>query len=268
MKRKILIDVCRFPHLLLESGEVNSKINMIENTFHRFGWGYKLVMTIVTASRRNGTMENKELPDKDLLKYEREYIEKSYVNIAGVDEVGRGCLFGDVVAAAVILPVGVILEGVDDSKKLSAKKRDLLYEVIMEQAVAISVGYVEAKMIDEINIKQAARLAMKKAVQGLTTTPDFLLIDAERVDVNIPQLAIIKGDANSQSIAAASIVAKVTRDRLCEGAWEAMYPEYGIAIHKGYATKLHREQIAALGPTPMHRRSFLNNIDVVQQTLF
>ncbi len=204
----------------------------------------------------------------DMLLYEKEGWEQSYSRIAGVDEVGRGCLFGDVVAAAVILPEGLIIDGVNDSKKLTAKKRDALYEIIMEQALAVSVGYVDAGIIDEINIKQASRLAMKKAVEGLSQTPDYLLIDAEKVDLPLPQRAIIKGDANSQSIAAASIIAKVTRDRLCEGLWEEQYPDYGIAIHKGYATKLHREQITVLGPTPMHRRSFIGRILAEQQTLF
>lgn len=204
----------------------------------------------------------------DMLFYEKEGWEQSYRRIAGVDEVGRGCLFGDVVAAAVILPEGLIIEGVNDSKKLTAKKRDALYEIIMEQALAVSVGYVDSGIIDEINIKQASRLAMKKAVEGLSQSPDYLLIDAEKIDLPLPQQAIIKGDANSQSIAAASIIAKVTRDRLCEGLWEELYPDYGIAIHKGYATKLHREQITALGPTPMHRRSFIGRILAEQQTLF
>ncbi|WP_272880272.1 ribonuclease HII [Paenibacillus azoreducens] len=205
---------------------------------------------------------------EDLLVHEKECWAKSYQHIAGIDEVGRGCLFGDVVAAAVILPAGLVLEGVNDSKKLSEKKREELYDQILEQAVAVSVGYVDAATIDRINIKQAARLAMKKAVLGLAVEPEYLLVDAEKVDVDLPQLSIIKGDATSQSIAAASIIAKVTRDRLCKGEWEARYPEYGIAIHKGYATKLHREQIMALGPTPMHRRSFLKNLEVVQETLF
>lgn len=204
----------------------------------------------------------------DMLLYEKEGWEQSFCRIAGVDEVGRGCLFGDVVAAAVILPEGLIIEGVDDSKKLSAKKRDVLFELIMEQALAVSVGHVDSAVIDEINIKQASRLAMKKAVEGLSHTPDYMLIDAEKVDLPLPQRSIIKGDANSQSIAAASIVAKVTRDRLCEGLWEELYPDYGIKIHKGYATKLHREQIVALGPTPMHRRSFISRILAEQQTLF
>lgn len=203
-----------------------------------------------------------------MLGYEKEAWEQSYRRIAGVDEVGRGCLFGDVVAAAVILPEGLIIDGINDSKKLTAKKREALYEIIMEQALAVGVGYVDSTVIDEINIKQASRLAMKKAVEGLEQRPDYMLIDAEKVDLPVPQRAIIKGDANSQSIAAASIIAKVTRDRLCEGVWEELYPDYGIAIHKGYATKLHREQITALGPTPMHRRSFIGKILAEQQTLF
>ncbi|MCM3699259.1 ribonuclease HII [Paenibacillus macerans] len=203
----------------------------------------------------------------DLLSYEREYW-SSYRYIAGVDEVGRGCLFGDVVTAAVILPQGLLLEDVDDSKKLSPKKREKLYGLIMEKAVAVGIGYADVATIDRINIKQASRLAMKRAVEQLSVAPEFLLVDAEKVDVDIPQLAVIKGDATSQSIAAASIIAKVTRDRLCQGEWDARYPEYGIAVHKGYATKLHREQLLALGPTPMHRKSFLGNLFTEEQTLF
>ncbi|MDT3424494.1 ribonuclease HII [Paenibacillus forsythiae] len=206
--------------------------------------------------------------DNDMLFYEKEGWGQSYSRIAGVDEVGRGCLFGDVVAAAVILPEGLIIEGVDDSKKLTAKKREALYELIMEQARAVGVGYVDSSRIDEINIKQASRLAMKQAVEGLGVLPDYMLIDAEKIDLPLPQRAIVKGDASSQSIAAASIIAKVTRDRLCEGLWEDLYPDYGIAVHKGYATKLHRERIARLGPTLMHRRSFLGRILAEQPTLF
>ncbi|MHA0855942.1 ribonuclease HII [Paenibacillus sp. CMAA1364] len=203
----------------------------------------------------------------DLLRYETYYTEQSYEHIAGVDEVGRGCLFGDVIAAAVILPQGLRLEGVNDSKKLSAKKRDVLYDLIMEKALAVGMGYVDSQTIDRINIKQASRLAMKKALEGLSLIPNFVLVDAEEIDTEIPQLAIVKGDANSLSIAAASIIAKVTRDRLCEGTWDEMYPDYGIAIHKGYATKLHRAQIIDLGATPMHRRSFLGNIEAQRRTL-
>ena len=151
-----------------------------------------------------------------MLDYEKGLWQREGVHhIAGIDEVGRGCLFGDVVAAAVILPKGIILEDVDDSKKLTAKKRDELYERIMEVAIAVGVAAVSAEEVDRINIKQAARLAMKQALEKLQVTPDYLLIDAEKVDSPLPQLAIIHGDALSQSIAAASIIAKVTRDRMC-----------------------------------------------------
>jgi ribonuclease HII len=187
--------------------------------------------------------------------------------IAGIDEVGRGCLFGDVVAAAVILPPSLVIEGIDDSKKLSEKKRESCYEIIMEYAVAIGIGRVNAEIIDQINIKQAARLAMKRAVESMTIQPQYLLIDAESIDMTYPQLAIIKGDQLSQSIAAASIIAKVTRDRLCID-WDKLHPDYGIAIHKGYATKLHRTRILELGPTNLHRRSFLGNIMNEQIELF
>lgn len=203
-----------------------------------------------------------------MLQYEQSLWNEGYSTVAGVDEVGRGCLFGDVVAGAVILPPHAVIEGVDDSKKLSEKKRDFLYDVIMEQCVAWSVARVDAETIDRINIKQAARLAMKLAVESLSVPADYLLIDAEKVDVRLPQQSIIKGDATSQSIAAASIVAKVTRDRLCLGEWEEAYPGYGIAIHKGYATKLHRERLLANGPSPLHRRSFLGKLFVEQQLLF
>jgi ribonuclease HII len=187
--------------------------------------------------------------------------------VAGIDEVGRGCLFGDVVAAAVILPVGLVLEEVNDSKQLSEKKREQLYDQIVEEAISWSVARVEASVIDVINIRQASRLAMKKAVQGLGILPEYLLIDAETIDLGIKQSAIIKGDALSQSIAAASIVAKVTRDRLCMEVWDTLYPGYGIAGHKGYATKVHREALLELGPTPMHRRSFLSGLLDEQQIM-
>jgi ribonuclease HII len=203
-----------------------------------------------------------------MLEFEKSVWEQGYRSIAGIDEVGRGCLFGDVVAAAVILPEGLLLEGVDDSKKLSEKRREQLYEIILSEAIAWSVSRVNAAVVDTINIKQAARLAMKQAVETLLVEPDYLLVDAEKVDCEHPQLAIIKGDARSQSIAAASIVAKVTRDRLCAGEWEALYPAYGIAIHKGYATKLHREKLLEYGPSPMHRQSFLGKLFTEQQVLF
>jgi ribonuclease HII len=202
-----------------------------------------------------------------MLEYEQQLWEKNIQYIAGIDEVGRGCLFGDVVAAAVILPQGLIIEGINDSKKLSAAKREELYEVICEKALSFAVGQVDAAIIDRINIKQAARMAMKQAVERLTVTPEYLLIDAEKLDSGTPQLAIIHGDELSQSIAAASIIAKVTRDRLCLH-WDMQFPEYGIALHKGYATRLHRENIRVYGASPMHRTTFLGNILNEQKELF
>lgn len=206
--------------------------------------------------------------ETDLLAWERELWARGVTLVAGVDEAGRGCLFGDVVAAAVVLPAGLTIEGIDDSKRLSRKKREALYDEIIASAVAWAVGRVDPATIDRINIRQAARLAMKLAVEQLGVVPEHLLVDAETVPLDLPQTAIIKGDARSQSIGAASIVAKVTRDRLCEEVWEAMYPGYGIASHKGYPTREHREALLALGPTPMHRRSFLQGIFMEQQTLF
>lgn len=194
-----------------------------------------------------------------MLEHEKEVWEQGFSLVAGIDEVGRGCLFGDVVAAAVILPKGFVLDGVNDSKKLSEKKRDALYEQIMKEALTVGVGIVDVDIIESINIKQAARLAMKQAVKELSQVPDYLLVDAENVDVDIPQTAIIHGDALSQSIAAASIIAKVTRDRMC-AQWDEQYPEYGLAVHKGYATKHHREMLLRYGPTPLHRNLFIRKV--------
>jgi ribonuclease HII len=202
-----------------------------------------------------------------MLQYEQSLWDRQIMHIAGIDEVGRGCLFGDVVAAAVVLPAGLSIDGINDSKKLSEKKRDMLYEIIMEQALTIGIGYVDCLIIDHINIKQASRLAMKLALEQLIIKPDYMLVDAEKVDSSIPQTAIIHGDALSQSIAAASIIAKVTRDRMCLQ-WDRQYPQYGIASHKGYATSFHRDKIKEYGPCPLHRVSFLSKLLHVQQQLF
>lgn len=191
--------------------------------------------------------------------YEKSLWNDGIQYVAGVDEVGRGCLLGDVVAAAVIWPAHTIVNDILDSKQLSEKKRLEWYEYIHKHAVAVSVASVDVATIEKINIKQAARLAMKRAVEQLKIKPQYLLIDAEQIDCEIPQLSIVKGDAASQSIAAASIVAKVTRDRMCIH-WDMQYPEYGIAKHKGYATKMHREAIRMYGPSPLHRSSFLRKI--------
>ncbi|WP_052045171.1 ribonuclease HII [Caloranaerobacter azorensis] len=200
-----------------------------------------------------------------MLTFERELWEKGYEYIACIDEVGRGCLAGDVVACAIIMPKDLIIEGVNDSKKLSAKKREKLYDIILDKAIAVGIGEVDSKTIDKINIKKSAQLAMKKAVMSLRDKnnniirPDFILIDAEKIDVDIPQMSIVKGDSRCHGIAAASIVAKVYRDRKCIE-WAKKYRGYGLEQHKGYATKKHREAIKELGPSPIHRLSFLKNI--------
>mgnify|MGYP000845092085 FL=1 len=188
-------------------------------------------------------------------KFERAAKQKGYRMIAGIDEVGRGPLAGPVVAAAVILPEGMEDIGLDDSKKLSAKKREEIFEMIKEQAVAIGIGIVDAFTIDKINIYEASKVAMKRAIELLPEQPDYLLIDAMRLDTGIPQEGIIKGDAKSISIAAASIVAKEVRDQMMKD-YEQLYPGYGFAQNAGYGTKAHIEGLEKLGPTPIHRMTF------------
>lgn len=192
--------------------------------------------------------------------YEELYYKKGYINVAGIDEAGRGPLAGPVVAAAVILDRKKDVSGINDSKKLSEKKRNLLYSVITKEALAIGIGVVDEATIDLINIKNATHLAMKKAIENLKLEPDFLLIDAESLkDIKIPQLAIIKGDCRCFSIAAASIIAKVERDRIIVS-YESIYPGYGFARHKGYGTKEHFECIRKYGLLPIHRRTFTKNV--------
>jgi ribonuclease HII len=167
---------------------------------------------------------------------------------------------GPVVASAVVLPENCVIEGLDDSKKLSEQKREALYEIIQEKAIAIGVGMADPAEIDEINILNATKRSMKRAIEDLGESPDYLLIDAvELADIDTEQLALIKGDARSLSIAAASVIAKVTRDRIV-AEMDQTYPGYGFAQHKGYGTKAHYEAIENYGITPVHRRSFLKNI--------
>lgn len=200
--------------------------------------------------------ETEEQRLEKMLEYEKELYEKGYEYICGIDEAGRGPLCGPVVAAAVILKKGDKIEGVNDSKKLTEKKREMLFELIKERAVAYSVGIVDEKTIDEINILEATRLAMKKAVEGLSTKAEYALVDAEKkVPIDIPYTPIIKGDALSESIAAASIIAKVTRDRMVIEL-DRKYPEYNFAKNKGYGTKEHTDAIKQYGLCPAHRRSF------------
>ena len=193
----------------------------------------------------------------ELSKFEREYNEKGFELIGGIDEAGRGPLFGPVVAACVVLPKGCLIEGVNDSKKLSEKKREALFDEIKEKAVAWGVGIVDNNVIDEINILEATRKAMHEAVMNLQVKPDYIFIDAEKhVDTNgIPYLPIIKGDALSINISCASIIAKVTRDRMVDE-YAKQYPEYGLEKHKGYGTKQHTDAIKQYGLTPLHRKTF------------
>ena len=205
----------------------------------------------------------------DLLKYEKELYDKGITLIGGVDEVGRGPLVGPVVAACVILPVNYELEGLNDSKKLSEKKRDKLYDIIMRDAISVGIGVVGPEKIDEINILEASRLAMKIAIESMDVKPEHVLSDAMKLNnIDIPYTDIIHGDALSLSIAAGSVIAKVTRDRMMYEL-DKEYPEYGFAKHKGYPTKAHLENLAKYGVLANYRFTYkpvsdlINNAKVV-----
>ena len=195
----------------------------------------------------------------DFWQYEKEAVDQGYAAVCGCDEAGAGPLAGPVYAAAVILPFGEDIPGLDDSKKLTEKKREMLFDVITEIAVAYSVQYADAGIIDDINIKNATHLAMGNAVKALQVTPDFLIIDgSDRVPYPIPYEYIIKGDAKSQTIAAASILAKVSRDRLMKEL-DKQYPQYNFAKHKGYGTQEHMQAIRTYGTCEIHRQSFMTD---------
>ena len=209
------------------------------------------------AQKRLDNLAKERARIETLKKYEREYEACGY--ICGIDEVGRGPLAGPVVAGAVILPKDCNILYINDSKKLSEKKREELYDIIMEQAVATGIGMVGPGRIDEINILQATYEAMREAIHNLSVTPDILLNDAVTIpEVPIHQIPIIKGDAKSISIGAASIIAKVTRDRLMVE-YDKVMPEYGFASNKGYGSKEHIEALKKYGPSPIHRRSFITH---------
>lgn len=196
----------------------------------------------------------------DWLEFENAAISKGYKAVCGVDEAGRGPLAGPVCAAAVILPKGIVIDGVNDSKKLSEKKREALFDVIREQALASSIAYATVEEIEEINILNAAMLAMKRAVEGLNIKADYAMIDGNKLpDLSIESECIVKGDARSMSIACASILAKVSRDRLLYKYAEE-FPMYGFDKHKGYGTVAHREAILKYGPCKYHRPSFLKKL--------
>lgn len=221
------------------------------------------VQAEITKAKKRIVSYEKELKrTRELMRYEREYA--AYAHICGIDEVGRGPLAGPVVAGAVILPKDCDILYINDSKKLSEKKREELYEVIMEKAVAVGLGYSTPARIDEINILQATYEAMREAVGKLSVRPDLLLNDAVTIPgVDIRQVPIIKGDAKSISIGAASIVAKVTRDRLMVQ-YDEVYPVYGFASNKGYGSRAHIEALEKYGPSPIHRKSFITHFCEVQ----
>lgn len=241
--------------------EIKEQLKMIEQIDDPF-------FTEIKADERKGVQTalkqwQKRYDAKQLLidrsikmsRFEKEAQQLGYTRIAGIDEVGRGPLAGPVVTAAVILDPNETILGLDDSKKLSLKLRNQLYNEISEKAASISIGVATAEEIDQINILQATKKAMRQAIDSLTIQPDFLLIDAETINTPIPQKAIIKGDANSNSIAAASIIAKVTRDRMMER-YDKELPGYDFASNVGYGTKTHLEGLQENGPSPIHRKSF------------
>ena len=191
--------------------------------------------------------------------YENKYTKLGYKLIAGMDEAGRGPLAGPVCCAACIMPLDDIIDGVNDSKKLTEKKREELFDKIIEKAIAFKVSFVDEKTIDEINILEATKKGMNEAVSGLFVKPDFVLVDAVKgLDLDVPYLPIIKGDALSYNIACASILAKVSRDRLMVE-MDKMYPQYNFKKHKGYGTKEHIERLKKFGKCPIHRNSFIKH---------
>lgn len=190
-----------------------------------------------------------------MLEYENNLYKEGVTLIAGVDEVGRGPLIGPVVACACILPVNFYHKDIKDSKKLSEKKREEMYKIIKENAISIGLGIVSEKVIDELNIYEATKIAMKEAIKNLNITPEHILIDAMKLELNIPSTSIIKGDAKSESIAAASIIAKVTRDHMLDE-MDKEYPMYDLKNNKGYGTKKHLEALQTYGPCKYHRVSY------------
>lgn len=196
--------------------------------------------------------------DSEMFTYENKLFSEGIIRIAGMDEAGRGPLAGPVTAACCIPDFSKIAQGVNDSKKLTEKKRESLFDIIKESCICFAVVSEDEKVIDEINILNATKKAMKKALRQLRVEPEYLLVDAVKHDFGVPYSAIIHGDALSYSVAAASILAKVTRDRLMLE-YDKIYPEYGFAKHKGYGTKQHIEALQKYGPCPIHRRSFIKN---------
>ena len=204
--------------------------------------------------------EKEEERLKNLKKYEEELRKKGFKYICGIDEAGRGPLAGPVVVASVIMPENSMIEGVNDSKKVSEKKREKLYDLILDEAISYGIGIVGQDEIDEINILNATKKGLTMSLQELTQKPDLIIVDAlSKIDtLRIPYESIIKGDAKCYSISAASIIAKVTRDRIMRE-WDKIYPQYGFATHKGYGTSSHIKAIIENGPCPIHRKTFIKH---------
>ncbi|MFY9422164.1 MAG: ribonuclease HII [Bacilli bacterium] len=191
----------------------------------------------------------------DLYRIENDLRDRGFKNVLGTDEAGRGPMAGPLVAAAVILPPGLVIPGLNDSKKLSPKKREELYDLIASVAVEVQTEVISVEEIDRINVLEASKKAMRACIEKMRTPVDYVLADAVELELDLPMLGIIKGDAKAAAIAAASIIAKVTRDRLMVS-YDEIYPEFGFKKHKGYVTKHHLEMLAKHGPCPLHRRSF------------
>ena len=191
----------------------------------------------------------------DLYRIENDLRDRGFKNVLGTDEAGRGPMAGPLVAAAVILPPGLVIPGLNDSKKLSPKKREELYDLIASVAIEVQTEVIPVEEIDRINVLEASKKAMRACIEKMRTPVDYVLADAVELELDLPMLGIIKGDAKAAAIAAASIIAKVTRDRLMVS-YDEIYPEFGFKKHKGYVTKHHLEMLAKHGPCPLHRRSF------------
>lgn len=210
--------------------------------------------------RNKKVKEKEEARLKELKKIDKDFFDRGIKYVAGIDEAGRGPLAGPVVVAAVIMKPDSMIEGINDSKKISEKKREKLYDLILDEAISYGIGIVDQKEIDEINILQATKKGLTEAIKQMEIKPNVILVDAlNNIDtLKIPYQSIIKGDAKSYAIAAASIIAKVTRDRIMRE-WNNVYPQYGFASHKGYGTAKHILAIKEYGPCPLHRKSFIKN---------
>nr|WP_309099335.1 ribonuclease HII [Fredinandcohnia onubensis] len=251
--------------------DIENKLAMIHNEQDQFlkdceNDSRKGVQVLLRRWRKKKAEEKAlEQQFKEMTQYEQDLYNKGNRLIAGVDEVGRGPLAGPVVAAAVILPQDAFLPGLNDSKKLTEQKREELFQQITECAISIGIGIIPAEVIDEVNIYQATKQAMKKALLGLSEKPDHLLVDAMEIPIDIPQTSIIKGDSKSVSIAASSIIAKVTRDRLMVRLGHE-FPQYGFEKHMGYGTAYHLDALKKYGVTSEHRRSYAPIRELIEGT--